>query len=504
MSSPATMADAALAAGRALLSCFDDRCLVPVSFVIRNVIGSITRLPMHRRLPLAYAASAYVLVAATGLIAQESRSAPTADVVAAKANEYMQAHVDVNGFSGSVLIGKGDQVLFAKGYGLANAEFNISNTPQTKFRLGSITKQFTAMAIMILAEKGKLSLDDPISKYIENSPEAWKDVTIHHLLSHTGGVPSFTSLPTYNASMPLPTTPTKTIDRVRTMKLEFKPGEKFNYSNTGYVMLGAIIEKVSGQSYEKYLDENVFTPLGMKNSGYDSPTKILANRASGFESSGGKLSHAPYLDMTLPHAAGALYSTVEDLHRWSTALDESKLISPVFASKMYTPVKNNYAYGWAIGKRFGRQLVGHGGGINGFQTDITRFPDEKLCVVVLCNNVRSQPGAVSNGLAAIALGEKYDVPKKRKVVAVPTKILDTYVGDYQIIPGMVLTVTRDGERLFGQATGQGQAELLAESETAFFVREANAVVTFVKDATGKITHLMLKQGGRDTKANRVK
>ena len=459
---------------------------------------------MLRRLPLAIVASAFFLVATTGLYAQESKSAPSADVVAAKANDFLQAHVDVNGFSGSVLIGKGDQVLFARGYGLANAEFNITNTPQTKFRLGSITKQFTAMAIMLLAEKGKLSLEDPISKYIENSPEPWKDVTIHHLLSHTGGVPSFTSLPTYGASMPLPTTPSKTIDRVRTMKLEFKPGEKFNYSNTGYVMLGAIIEKVSGQSYEKYLEENVFMPLGMKNTGYDSPTKILANRASGFEIAGDKLSHASYLDMTIPYAAGALYSTVEDMHQWSMALDDGKLISPASATKMYTPVKNNYAYGWAIGKRFGRQTIGHGGGINGFQTDITRFPSEKLCVVVLCNNNRSQPGQVANGLAAIALGEKYDLPKKRKFITVAPKILDLYVGDYQVAPGLVLSITRDGEHLFGQATGQGKAELHAESETAFFVREANGVITFAKDATGKITHLTLKQGGRDTKANRVK
>lgn len=459
---------------------------------------------MHRRVLLAITAAAFFAFATTGLNAQESKSLPSAEVVAAKADEYVKAQADANGFSGSVLIAKGDKVLFAKGYGLANAEFNISNTPQTKFRLGSITKQFAAMAIMILAEKGKLSLEDPVSKYIENSPEAWKDVTIHHLLSHTSGIPSFTSLPSYGASMPLPTTPTKTIDRVRAMKLEFKPGEKFNYSNTGYVMLGAIIEKVSGQSFEKYLEENVFTPLGMKDSGYDSPTKILKNRASGFEVAGDKISHASYLDMTVPHAAGALYSTVEDLHRWSMALDDGKLISPGFAPKMYTPVKNNYAYGWVVGKRYGKQTIGHGGGINGFQTDITRFPEEKLCIVVLCNNNRSQPGIVANGLSAIAMGEKYENPKKRKFITVAPKILDTYVGDYQIVPGMVLSVTREGERLFGQATGQGKAELRAESETAFFVREANAVVTFGKDAAGKVTHLMLKQGGLDTKANRVK
>jgi CubicO group peptidase (beta-lactamase class C family) len=435
--------------------------------------------------------------------AQQSDVPPTAEVIAAKADEYCQAQVAVNHFSGSVLVARGDQVLFAKGYGLANIEHQVPNTPQTKFRLGSITKQFTAMAILILQEQGKLSVDDLVSKHIEGCPEAWKDVTIHHLLTHTSGIPSFTSLAGYGPSMPLPSSPAKTLDRVRDMPLEFTPGEKFAYSNSGYVLLGQIIEKVAGKPYEKFLPEAIFEPLGMKDSGYDFPAPIVPHRASGYRRIGDQLANAAYLDMTIPHAAGALYSTVEDLHRWSLALDAGKLIPSGAYEKMFTPAKGDYAYGWFVNKQFGRQRIGHGGGINGFSTYIGRFPEEKLCVVVLSNMEGAASGSVAGGLAAIALGEKYDLPRERKFVTVDGAILDKYAGEYAIRPGLVLTISRDGERLIGQATGQGKTELRAESETQFYVKEAEAEITFVNDDDGKVTKLILRQGGRETEGKRV-
>jgi CubicO group peptidase (beta-lactamase class C family) len=194
--------------------------------------------------------------------AQQPDGPPSAESIAAKTDEYCRAQVAINKFSGSVLVARGDQVLFAEGYGLANFEHEVPNTPQTKFRLGSITKQFTAMAILILQEQGKLSVDDLASKHVEGCPDAWKDVTIHHLLTHTSGIPSFTSLPGYGASMPLPSSPKQTLDRVRDMPLEFMPGEKFVYSNSGYVLLGQIIEKVSGKPYEHFLPETIFEPWG--------------------------------------------------------------------------------------------------------------------------------------------------------------------------------------------------------------------------------------------------
>jgi CubicO group peptidase (beta-lactamase class C family) len=291
---------------------------------------------------------------AFGPVAAQDAKPPAAETIAAAADQYCQAHVAINKFSGSVLVAKGDQVLFAKGYGLANVEHDVPNTAQTKFRLGSITKQFTAMAILILQEQGKLSVDDLVSKHVDGCPEAWKDVTIHHLLTHTSGIPSFTSLPGYGASMPLPSSPRQTLDRVRDMPLEFAPGEKFVYSNSGYVLLGEIIEKVAGKPYEKFLPEVIFEPLGMKDTGYDFPAPIVPHRAAGYRRIGDQLANAAYLDMTIPHGAGALYSTVEDLHRWSVALDERKLISSGAYEKMFTPAKGNYAYGWIVDKQFGR------------------------------------------------------------------------------------------------------------------------------------------------------
>jgi CubicO group peptidase (beta-lactamase class C family) len=437
-------------------------------------------------------------------VAQESQERPSAETIAAQADEYCRAQAAINKFSGSVLVARGDQVLFAKGYGLANVEHDVPNAPRTKFRLGSITKQFTAMAILILQEQGKLSVDDLVSKHIEGCPEAWKDVTIHHLLTHTSGIPSFTSLPGYPTSMPLPSSPAKTLDRVRDMPLEFAPGEKFVYSNSGYVLLGQIIEKVSGKPYEKFLPEVIFEPLGMKDTGYDFPAPIIPHRAAGYRRIGDQFANAAYLDMTIPHAAGALYSTVEDLHRWSVALDEEKLISSAAYEKMYTPAKGSYAYGWIVDEQFGRKRIGHGGGINGFSTYIGRFPEEKVCVVVLSNMEGTASGNVARGLAAIALGEKYDLPRERKFIAVDGKVLESLVGEYELRPGFVLTISRDGEKLIGQATGQGQTELRSESETQFYVKEASAEITFVKDDDGKVTKLILRQGGRETEGKRVK
>jgi CubicO group peptidase (beta-lactamase class C family) len=423
--------------------------------------------------------------------------------LAEKADAYLAAQARVNQFSGSVLVANGDEVLLAKGIGLANVEHRIPNSPQTKFRLGSITKQFTATAILLLAEQGKLAVDDLASKHVANCPESWNAVTIHHLLTHTSGIPSFTSLPGYRDSMPLPSPPDKTLDRVRSMPLEFTPGEKFAYSNSGYVLLGQIIESVSGQTYADFLRQNVFEPLGMMNSGYDQPEKILPHRASGYRL-GATPTNASYLDMTIPHAAGALYSTVEDLHRWSRALDAGKLLSTDAFAKMFTPVKGNYGYGWFIDEQFGRKRVHHGGGINGFVTQIVRFPTEQVCIVVLSNIESGIAGGVARDLTAMTFGEKYELPQERRFETVDSKILDTYVGEYEVAPGVVLTITRDAGRLFGQPSGQPKVELRPLSDEKFFIGEINGEITFVKGDGGQLTHLLLKQGERALEARRAR
>jgi CubicO group peptidase (beta-lactamase class C family) len=350
-----------------------------------------------------------------------------AEGLTTKFEEYMNACAKVNQFSGAVLVSKESETLFAKGYGFANAEHQVPNTPKTKFRLGSITKQFTAMAILILREQGKLKVEDPVGKYLHDAAKAWEGVTIRHLLTHTGGVPSYTEAPDYRKKMTMPETVASMIARFRDKPLDFKPGEKFHYSNSGYFLLGAVIEKVSGKSYEAFLKEAIFDPLGMNDTGYDHLAALLPGRASGYNRREAGLVNAEYLDMSQPYAAGSLYSTVLDLALWDRALREGKLISKAAYTEMFTPIKGDYAYGWAVATIKGRKLVRHGGGINGFVTDILRYPDQKVCVVVLCNVTPLNTGRIAQDLAAIAFGDPYELPKLRKVAAVDPKGKVTHI-----------------------------------------------------------------------------
>jgi CubicO group peptidase (beta-lactamase class C family) len=417
--------------------------------------------------------------------------------------EYMQRSVKLKHFSGAVLVSKDDQTLFAKGYGFANAEHDVPNTTQTKFRLGSITKQFTAMAILILSERGKLKLDDPVGKYIDDSPKAWEAVTIHHLLTHTSGVPSYTDDLSYGVKLTMPETVKTMIARFRDKPLDFKPGEKFHYSNSGYFLLGAIIEKISGQTYEAFLKKEIFDPLDMHDTGYDHAETLLRGRAAGYTLGDSGLKNAAYLDMSQPYSAGSLYSTVEDLARWDRALRDGKLISKESYAKMYSPVKNDYAYGWMVAAKNGRKMIAHGGGINGFVTEILRYPDQKLCVAVLCNVLPQNVGQVARDLAAIAFGEPVEKPTAPKVAKIDPAIYDAYAGRYQLGPNLFVTFTRDGNRLMTQVTGQPRFEVFPESETKFFLKVVDATVIFGKDNQGKVTHVLIRQGGVDAKALRL-
>lgn len=240
-------------------------------------------------------------------------------------------------FMGNVLVAKEGAVLFARSYGWANVEWKVPHTPASKFRIGSVTKQFTAAAILLLEERGRLKLADPVSKFIPDAPEAWKQVTLFHLLTHISGIPSFTDGPEYMTWKLSPEGPAQTFAHIRDKPLEFPAGEKHKYSNSGYVLLGWIVEKVSGQSYEAFLRENIFTPLGMNESGYDSNTALVPQRASGYVPGPTGLSNAPYVDMHVPHGAGALYSTTGDLLSWTQGLFGGKLLAADSLEKMTTP-----------------------------------------------------------------------------------------------------------------------------------------------------------------------
>jgi CubicO group peptidase (beta-lactamase class C family) len=420
----------------------------------------------------------------------------------ARMEEIIHSYVSDKQFMGTVLVARDQAVILDKAYGFANLEWSVQNTPTTKFRLGSITKQFTSACVFLLQERGKLKIDDPVKKYMPDAPAAWDKITIYNLLTHTSGIPSFTSFPDYHSTEATPVTPEQLVARFRDKPLEFQPGEKWNYSNSGYVLLGYLIEKISGQTYEKFVQENIFTPFGMKDSGYDSNSEIIVHRASGYTPGKEGVENAGYIDMTIPLSAGALYSTTEDLLRWEQGLFGGKVLSPASLQKMTTPFLNDYACGVAVHVEKGHKLIDHGGGIEGFNTQLSYYPDEKLTIIALSNLNGPAPGAIATNLAATIHGEKVVLPSERKEIKLPTKTLAQYVGDYQLSPNFSLNIRLEGDQLISKATGQGDLKIYPESETMFFTKDLDAELEFVKNDKGEVTHLILHQNGHDTKGTK--
>jgi CubicO group peptidase (beta-lactamase class C family) len=421
----------------------------------------------------------------------------------ARMDEVVQSYARDKTFMGTVLVARGGEVLLSKGYGSANLEWNIPNTPATKFRLGSITKQFTAASILLLAERGKLTLEDPIKKHMPDAPAAWDKITIFNLLTHTSGIPNFTSLPEYR-SLQLSEAPVaKSIATVRDKPLDFAPGEKMSYSNSGYLVLGYVIERVTGASYEQFVTDNIFAPLGMKDSGYDSNAAIIPRRAAGYTPSPTGPVNAGFIHMSIPHAAGALYSTTEDLLRWEQGLFGGKVISATSLAKMTTPFKNDYAFGVTVQTTGGRKVVQHGGGIEGFNTFLAFYPDSKITVAVLANINGEAPGQIATKLGELAHGGVVQTTSERTEIPLPVATLSKYVGTYELAPGANMMIRLVGDHLTTQLTGQPQFPIFAESETKFFLKVVDAQVEFFTDASGAVTDAVMYQNGRERKVART-
>jgi CubicO group peptidase (beta-lactamase class C family) len=423
--------------------------------------------------------------------------------LANRMEQVTQQYVAKREFMGTVLVARDGQVLLSKGYGSANLEWDIPNSPSTKFRLGSVTKQFTAASILLLEERGKLNVNDPVKKYLPDAPAAWDKITIFHLLTHTSGIPNFTSFPDFPKLEPFSTTAEQLVARFRDKPLDFQPGDKWSYSNSGYVLLGYLIEKISGESYAAFLGKNIFQPLGMNDSGYDSNSAIILHRASGYVRTEKGFENAGFINMTVPHGAGALYSTTEDLLKWEQGLFGGKLLKPESLAKMTKPFKDNYAFGLMVNTSAGHALISHGGGIEGFNTELEYYPDDKLTVIVLGNVNGAAPGAIAHQLAAVALGEEVKLESERKEITVDPAILSRYVGTYALAPGVNLLITLDKNQLSEKLGGQDAFPIFPESKTSFFLKVVDAQIEFRTDSTGAVTSLVLHQGGRDQEARRL-
>jgi CubicO group peptidase (beta-lactamase class C family) len=324
----------------------------------------------------------------------------------ARMQDAIQQRVAHEQFMGTVLVAQGNRLLINRAYGFADLEWTIANTPETKFRIASLTKQFTAAAILLLQERGKLTIEAPVKTYLLDIPPAWSDVTIFNLLTHTSGIPDFIHLPDYQSLERLPLVPEQLIAKIRDKPLEFLPGSDWSYSNSGYLLLGLVIEKVSGESFAQFVQENLLDPAGMKDSGYDSNAAVILHRASGYTHGPNGLENAPFIDMRVPFAAGGLYSTTGDLLRWERALFSGKILSKTSLAQLTTPFKRGYGFGVLIRSVDGDKVVDHSGNIEGFNTRLIHAERNDWVIVVLSNVSGPTGEQLANDLLKIVHGVK--------------------------------------------------------------------------------------------------
>ena len=383
------------------------RLLTPVCLPLPRIIHSNDNLHMEFQLR-----STRIVLRALILCTVISAASALAQTDSAKLFEredrYILSEVASHFFRGSVLVGIDGKIVFEKAYGIGEEEWGANNSVHTKFRIASLSKQFTAACILLLQERGRLNVHDPISRYLSGLPVGWQSISVHQLLTHTSGVPDYTRSPEFGRIKRTGATPQQMIDLVADKPLDFTPGTNWSYSNTGYILLGMIIERISGLSYNEFLKKNILDPLGMSDSGYDRETDIIKERASGYEEKDGRLENADFFDMSVPYAAGGIYSTVEDMFRWNEALAEKgKLLSADSLKQMFTEYPEathegqHYGYGVVISRlKFDRLLYYHGGGLDGFSSSIQRYPNDGVCIIILSNFDSSKPWELGDHIAS--------------------------------------------------------------------------------------------------------
>jgi CubicO group peptidase (beta-lactamase class C family) len=425
---------------------------------------------------------------------------------------YMQTQQEVNSIMGSVLVVKGEEVLLSKSYGKANLEHDIDNTPDTKFRIGSISKQFTAAAILKLQEQGLLNVHAPLSTYLPEYPRG-NDITLHHLLTHSAGIPSFVSFNDYLVVKKLPTTPSQIVDRFKELPLEFEPGTKFNYSTSGYTLLAHLIEHISGKSYADFLEDEFFRPLELNNTGEEKSELLIPQRASGYNYIRDKYWNADYVDMSVHTGGGSLYSTPRDLYQWTRYLHQGRVVGPTSFEAMKTPFflgaltladgrNTGYGYGLVIGNWEDQQGMGHNGGIEGFKATALYYPEPDLTIIILCN-VENTCGAdiIAAALSNVMFGKDVPLVVKRVATYVDPAILTRYVGDYELRPDFILSIHFTNNQLTGQFNGGREFELYATSETDFFTVFFEGATFLVEE--GKVNGLLWPKGGNPGKYRKL-
>lgn len=431
------------------------------------------------------------------------------DSISRKLDELVTAYASQGKFNGSVLVAAHGNILLEKGYGLKNAALNTMNDANTIFQIASVTKSFTATVVLKLVELKKISLSDKLSRYYSGFPNG-DGITIGHLLSHTSGLHNFTE----EDSAINETDEKRMVPYLKTLKPDFAPGTAWHYSNSGYVMLGFIIQKVSGMSYWQAVRKYIFTPLKMNSSGFDLAHLESSNKAIGYDILNGPEKQPSFItDSTVPFSAGAIYSSVTDLYRWHLGLQAYKVVDRRLMNEAYTPGRlHSYGYGWQIDSIYGKRMVSHSGAISGFGSNFVRIPEDDICIVLLSNKSGSTFDVmnITNKLLALLYHQPYHLPVKRVPVALSDTVLKQYAGTYGIDDmHLVIEITAGNGSLIAQPKRDGNpgptSILLAMDSKHFYdQREEELEVSFDTDNTGKVNGITILQNGITKYAKKIK
>ena len=411
------------------------------------------------------------------------------------------------GAGAAILITKGGKTIYSNAMGKASIELNVDLSTQHLFEIGSITKQFTAVAVLMLAEEGKLNIEDEITKHLPDYPMMGYTITIHHLMNHTSGIQSYTDMATWAAIWRLEKSVDEMIDVFKNEPMQFEPGTQWAYNNSGYFLLGAIIEKVSGMPYAEFLQEKIFTPLGMRNTRFGSRKELIMNRAAGYDRApNGFFDNAEFLSMSHPYAAGAIMSTVGDMAIWMEALKANKLISAESLKKAWTNYTlangepTNYGYGFMVNEINGSPTIEHSGGIFGYSSNGIYLPQEDLYTIILTNCSCNSPYEFSTRIAALAIGKPYTDPAP--IVLTDTE-LDEYVGIYAFEDGSTRTITRDKSQLYSQRTGGSKTEIYPYEKDKFYFEDSFTQLIFERNNMKRIGRVITKNRGELSTAKRT-
>lgn len=431
------------------------------------------------------------------------------DSTSLRLNELVNAYAKLGRFNGSVLVAKHGKILLQEGYGRKNAADKSMNDAGTMFQIASVTKQFTATVILKLVELKKMALTDKLSRYYRGFPNG-DSITIENLLNHTSGLHNFTEEDTAISE----TDEQRMVSYLETLKADFAPGTKWHYSNSGYVMLGYIIQKVSGMSYWQAVRKYIFDPLQMNNSGFDFAHLINSEKAVGYDVLADSINQpAVITDSTVPFGAGSIYSTVEDMYRWHLGLQSYKIVGKALMDQAYMPCAlNNYGYGWQIDSVYGKKMVSHSGAISGFGSNFARIPEDDVCVVLLSNKSGStfDVMSITNKLLAVLYDQPYSIPVKRTPVALDTEILNRYVGTYEITdPHLTIDIfIKDGvltAQPYHESMPGPTSVMLAIDRTRFYGRgDEETEIAFDTDSEGKTTGVTIIQQGITRYAKKIK